>query len=220
MPIQGGKRGVGLQVQRRRYARKAKVSKPVKSYVKKAIAASKESNYFNYSVTGTELNYDNAYIYDLSAVPQGDDISSREGDRIEPTSFMMKGAIANMATTTVARIMIVQWKPNTSDENLTSIEDVLYGGSNLYSPHCLPPPDKSQRLKFKILYDRVFSNTTGATQTIAFNANVMKFANKYVNYNDSSTGGKSKIFLIGTSNVAAASSGPTIVAQGRLRWRE
>lgn len=205
---------------RRRITRKARVSRPVKTYVKKAITATKESNYFPYAVNGTELNYDGQLIAELSTVPQGDDISSREGDRIEPTSFILRGSLQNMATTTVARLVLVQWRPDSSQEPLDSISDCIQNSTLSYGVYGNYVPDKRQRMKFKVLWDRTFVNTTGATQIIPFNVMVTKFANKYINYGDSVTTAKSHLYLLGYSNVAVASSGPTIIAQGRLRWKE
>jgi len=197
------------------------VSKATKKYVKTAIKSNKETQYALIDNSANGISYDVPLLATWSAVAQGDTIHTREGDRIEPTNLRVSYQCVHDAVTVVSRIIIFQWKPDNQVDapSMAKILEVPSTNQSVYSPYM---QDKVDRSKFVVLYDKMHTgDTAGLTAyTRTRTINLKKFANKYINYNESATTGKSAIYILAFSNVASASTEPTFNKIVYFSWKD
>jgi len=197
------------------------VSKATKKYVKTAIKSNKETNYALIDNSANNISYDVPLLATWSAVAQGDTIHNREGDRIEPTNLRMSYQCVHDAATVISRIIIFQWKPDNQVDapSMAKILEVPSTTQSVYSPYM---QDKVDRSKFVVLYDKMHTgDTAGLTAyTRTRTVNIKKFANKYINYNESATTGKSAIYVLAFSNVSSASTEPTFNKIVYFSWKD
>jgi len=197
------------------------VPKATKTYVKKALKANKETNYALIENGATSISYDVPTLTHWSAVAQGDTIRTRDGDRIEPTSLRMAYQCVHDAVTVISRIIVFQWKPDNQVDapSMAKILEVPSTNQSVYSPYM---QDKVDRSKFVVLYDKIHTgDATGLTATThTRTVNIRKFANKFINYNEAATTGKSQIYVLAFSNVAAVSTEPTFNRVVYLHWKD
>jgi len=198
------------------------VSKATKRYVKTAIKTSKETNYRNIDNSAQAISYDVPLVATWSSIPQGDTIQAREGDRIQPTHLRFSYQCVHDAVTVISRIIVFQWKPDNQVDApaMNKILEIPSSQQSVYSPYM---QDKVDRSKFTVLYDKMHTgDATGLTATTHTRTiNIKKFANKYINYNESATAtGKSLIYVLAFSNVASASTEPTFNKIVYLSWKD
>lgn len=210
-------------IAKRRYVRKAtpKVSKATKRYVQTAIKTNKETNWAEvYSPQNVEMNYDAPVFTNISDISQGADINSREGDRLQPLSLTGKFSIGMPAVSTIARIIVFQWKPDDADD-VPSVAKLFQASTDAFQINSDYIANAVDRKKFKILYDRRFSNINGvANSSYMGSMSVSKFHNKYIYFNSGTTTGKNNIYMYATSNIPAAGTGSTFSGYFRLRWKD
>lgn len=210
-------------IAKRRYVRKAtpKVSKATKRYVQTALKTNKETNWADvYSPANVELNYDVPLLVNISDISQGADIQSREGDRLQPMSLTGKFTLGMTGATTVARVIVFQWKPDDADDTPT-VAKILSATADVNQINSDYIGSAVDRKKFKILYDRRFMNSAGVATYFPIGVmSCSKFHNKYIYYNSGTTTGKNNIYMLGISNVAVASTGPNLSGYFRLRWKD
>jgi len=209
-------------VAKRRYARKATptVSKATKRYVKTALKANKENNWFDiYEPDSVEMNYDNITNTALFAPPQGDTIATREGDRIEPVRLYGCYNIQFPSASLVARVIIFQWKPD-NGVDAPSLAKILEDTS-AYSTTANYVGSAVDRKKFKILHDKVIPNPTGVTnQIVVKKFNISKFNSKFITFDTATTNGKGQVYVYLLSNIAVAGSGPVLSGHFRSVWKD
>lgn len=202
-----------MPVRNRRYTRKTKVSKPVKVYVQKAIKKAPETKInANSAYNGSSMAYDTPVFGSLSTIPQGDASSSRDGDRLR--LMKISGRLdVNVNAGSVARVIIFQWKPNDADD-VPSTSTVLQFGALVSNSVNYPVnPEKSDKLKINVLWDKRYVQKDTSTHVIDF-VNITKFKNPYIYYNSGGvTTGKNNIYIMAFSNTAAAASEPLLYAQ-------
>jgi len=210
-------------VAKRRYVRKGspKVSKATKTYVKKALTANKETNYLQVDSGSTGISYDTPLLVHLSAIAQGAGTSLRDGDRIQPIKLEYRFQVVHSAITEISRVILFQWKPDTAIEVPTLAKLLEVSGTNfsVYSPYV---QDSVERAKFQVLKDYTFTGAGVATTAPTFwrSIKVSKFLNKFINYNDGATTGKSQLYIIGFSNLASASVEPVFNRLATLHWKD
>jgi len=206
---------------RRRKSVAKVVPKATKTYVKRAIKANKETNYALIDNSATNISYDAPLLASWSVVAQGSSIHTREGDRIEPTSMRISYQCVHDAVTVVSRIIVFQWKPDNQVDapSMAKILEVPSTTQSVYSPYM---QDKVDRSKFVVLYDKMHTgDATGLTATTHTRTiNIKKFANKYINFNESATTGKSAIYVLAFSNVSSASTEPSFNKVVYFHWKD
>jgi len=198
----------------------ATVPKATRVYVKKALRANKETNHALIDNSAQNIGYDTPLIAQWSTITQGDTITNREGDRIEPIKLETNFRINLRSVQQVARIIIFQWKNDTADTT-PIMSDILQipGAANSYlSPYVT---DVNKRSQFHVLKDMTFSNSNGEIeQFFVRKVNIRKFLNKFIIYNRGVTTGKSQIFILGFSNVIATGPGPAFDKIVHLYWKD
>lgn len=208
-------------IAKRRYVRKAtpKVSKATKTYVKKALTANKEENHAQIRNTTSNISYDSPLLISLSAIAQGNTIETREGDRIQPTRLTMEYIMTPASVAAISRFIIFQWKPDDADDapSMAKILEITGTGQAPLSPYIQNHTDRS---KFKVLADKLWV----PNQTTDFlrhgRLSITKFVNKFINYNEGLTTGKSMIYLLGLSNIQSALTEPTLNHIIYLHWKD
>lgn len=190
---------------------KTRVSKQVKKYVKGAIHRNAETKQvYTIAVTQTLSNADS--IIDLTNIAQGDGYNTRDGDKIDLRqakirfqAYRKSGATAG--TYDNVRVMVVQWRLNTTDTSFTGFPDTT---ENTATSCALAPVTKRTALtsKFRILYDKWFTLTErGETPSSYKNLHISIPAKKLSNvrFNAGATGGVNKLYLVVRGDYAGAS---------------
>lgn len=121
---------------RRRFRRSRKTPSSVKRYVNSTINRKLETKYaFGYhtnEITST------ATFVSLVSTAQGDDITERIGDEIDPRHLQIRGIVTpnSSGTAQFCRLIVFQWKPNRNDVAPTAATQIIYDGTNqpLHSP--------------------------------------------------------------------------------------
>lgn len=101
----------------------------------------------------------------LTTLGPGDGVDDRSGLKVIPRALEIDYTIQAADATNMVRVMVIRWKPNNGDDG-PDYEEIFYttAGVPLVSQVKPLSPlvfEKSQRLKFDVLYDRIHSvNTT------------------------------------------------------------
>lgn len=127
--------------------------KEVKSIIKKAV----EYKHFTANIPGYGSST-TGEVTGISAVPQGDTDTDRDGDRLKLASTLyfryeirlQSGSLGD--NTNIVRVMVFQWRPNTTPQ----VADILNNGpaSGGAGPDYLSALQHDTRMNYKILYDR------------------------------------------------------------------
>lgn len=171
-----------------------KPNKAVRSYVRKAIKASKPSDKYNVSSTGTTIST-TFVATGLTGISQGDGLRQRVGDLVKPTFMRFKYYLNNTTTNIqLSRIVILQWRPDSAVETPTA-STIFQNQTDTQSDFVY---DKQARAKFRVL-----SDTWHGTKPVAVNAVVptreLKISLKSagtIKYADTATTGKNHIYLV------------------------
>lgn len=217
MPQTRTAKGTRIVPANKRLARRLPATR---GYVKKAIARNIENKSFPLSSGLQAMGYDSAYIVDLTTISQGDTDNARTANEVKASGLVFKGYITPDSGTAVgvARVMLVQWFEDSSSgapaltdffsaTNISYIENVREG----------------QLLgRGKVLFDRRFLIDDVVEGHHVFTAFISykKLARKIIKYNNANTTGKNHIYLIGTSNIVAASSPPAIGYASTLTYKD
>jgi len=211
---------------KKRYPRKAKVpkvSKATKAYVKDALKEEKEPNWLLIDNSMQTPGYDVPALYQWSSVPQGSTVSTREGDRIEPTKLIVNFDLHYPTINdAVFRLIIFQWKPDNSID-VPSAAKILSITGTIYA-HLSPYVQTSTlRSKFKVLYDKTFANKNGVIDDVQhYEVDITKFASKYITYTVGSTvSGKNQIYALSLSDQLAGGANSVAFQKAVfLNWKD
>lgn len=155
-----------------------KVSRPVKTYVKRAISRSQETKRVRGYGSAAEITTTVTFT-SLASIAQGDDTNERIGDRVKCHSFYMRGVVEPKpaAVAQYCRMVVFQWKPNRADDTPTSAAEILADPTNepLFSPLLTQNP------QFHLIKDMLLSvphatetNRRGALYTIRVGAKKLR----------------------------------------------
>lgn len=205
----------------KKYKSKPKVSKPVKQYVAKAIEVQKELNWVDqFEPSGVEMTYDSVTFNALFPPAQGDTISTRDGDRIEPIRLFGQYAINMSSVTAISRVVILQWKPDNAVD-VPSMAKIFEDSATTATVTSNYVGDAVLRKKFKVLYDKVIVNPTSVANSQVFRKfDIKNFNNKYIYFNTGTTGGKNQVYVLLISNISSAGVGPTLTGHFRSQWKD
>lgn len=162
-----GRAAYKIQAQRNyiRRMNKKGLNKRQKMQVKRLVAGAQELKYLGTVINGTNMT--NSFtITSLSDVPQGDTDQARDGDRMKLKKHMdiycaINTIVANTNAVNRVRIVIFQWKPNTTP---VAADIFLTGTSGSIDVSSRYSHDSRQL--YKILLDRTWTLVgTGSTGT-------------------------------------------------------
>lgn len=144
---------------------------------------------------------------DLLEILQGTNDYSRIGDRLKMKSISLRyQAVAGSANEWV-RFILVQWKADSAVASPSTLilNDVLQTPSATYACISSFNHDYLKQHNLSILYDRTHSLSSagefGAPKLISVKARInSKYMVKHVQYTNSTTQGKNKVYLFAISN--------------------
>lgn len=205
----------------RRYPIK-RVSKPVKQYVKKAVDRRFE-NYQSYQDAGpTASAYDSAFIEEINA-------GVSEGDKAEIKNIKINMLLTNPASagTAVVRLIFFQWY-NDNENSVPVIGDIFntaLSASYNVTRH-LEENTFNNRVKGKLIKDM----TVSLGEATSVEGNEIKtrkllitqkmLGRKYIIGTNSTTNYKNAVYCLAISNVANASSPPTITMNSKVTYKK
>jgi len=149
------------------YKKKAttKVSKTVKSYVKKTLASGIENKYIDAVYSSYQPTYSYGFISFL-AFPgtQGPGISQRIGNAIKPTKISFRGQYYG-GNTHILRMIVFRWHPNTAPTGALVLENVY--ASTFRAP--FTPYNYENRGMYTILKDKTYNLSAGGPNNVLIN---------------------------------------------------
>lgn len=130
--------------------------KEVKKIVDRKIRASEETKMRSYSLAA-EVNSTITFYNISQLIAEGTGADERIGDELQMKSVRIRGRLEPKSTGVgdVARIMLIQWKPDTAAdtpangevfEDISTVKETLSGYTT----------DLTHRAKFKVLMDKTF----------------------------------------------------------------
>lgn len=209
---------------RRRRFRGRKLNKRQKFQVKRLIRNVQELKYFEGSSQNADISTSPA-ILDISAVSQGDTDTTRDGDRLQwvgKIDFRYSLDIAD--ATNIIRVMIFQWKPNSSPAAGSLFLNGPTGAVDVWSNY-----GHDHRQEYTILYDKTYSlvgnggaatvPTTTSSQIVRFVRISLKRIAKMAQFTAGTTAGTNKLYLYLISDSALVGN-PTITFSAKVFFRD
>jgi len=153
------------------------------------------------------------FVQCVTQVPQGDTDSERDGDQITLNSLDFRVGIKTGTTTpTFLRVILFQWKPNTTPL-YTSILLDQHNTSN--APHTQYNHD--QRQQYKILYDTLIEvDTVAHPAHCVHHVCISGFSPRQQFVAGSTTVATNMLYVLAVADVAA--NGPQVVFSSKLTF--
>lgn len=194
----------------------------------RALLSKPQLKYRTTEVTSTEVNYDSIHSQCLNLIPVGDSDITRDGQTIVMNSLQIKGLCRNAATTEagafVRYLVVLDKMPNEVAASLSSLLDL---NSNATDVYMLRSRGQSAQNRFKVLLDEVVS-LGGATSSATHEPLKRSFKHFFkmaeiCQFNDDGTANtddfqKGQLWLYAISDIANASTGPTIEYSARVTF--
>lgn len=206
---------------KRRYNRGRKLNYRQKKEVKRLVHVQQELKFWDVSTNAYGID-NSGVTFTLSAVPQGDSDSHRDGDRLYIRKMYVRGQIEFGDSTNIVRLIFYQWKPSTTPI-LGSI--LLNGPSGSIDVHSQYSHDYRQQ--FKILYDKTFviiGNSSSATSpytpvSIRQFQFTLRRLNHQMQFIGGGTAGTNQIYYLAISD-SAAPSHPALTMSTKLMYTD
>jgi len=155
---------------------KKKVSKTVKQYVKRTLAARIEDKYTDsvYAAYAPTYTY-NLWVTAITMPTVGTSDNERIGDKIRPTKLQVCGQMYGVNISHIIKMIFFRWHPNTTPTG-NDIMDSTYTGT-ARAPWA--PYNHNQRASYTVLKVKQLqiSSTGTQNQTFKFNISRKKLAN-------------------------------------------
>lgn len=213
----GFKRYRKTSFRKRRTASKATLVNTVRTVVERSAERKYRVISYNWQA-GTQLYFANVpTIHCLTEPPQGLTDSDRVGDRIRLVGvsirwrtvldpFVVNPATAQFVNTVQHRVLLVQWFPTSNTIASNDIFDA--------SPYYLSHMRWDNRQMFRVLYDKVYSQTQlNDSSGVSFKKYIDFTKNKRreIQYQSGSSHGTNKVFLVFMSNYGIANGTPSVM---------
>jgi len=192
---------------------KKKVSKVVKQYVKRTLAARTEDKFVDTLWSALTPSYSYAALSAVTMPAQGTTNETRIGDRIRPTKLQIRGSYYG-ANSHLLRLIFFRWHPNTTPTGANVLDNTYV--SSFRAPFA--PYEDSTKPMYTILKDKTMalSATGNNVHPFKFTISRKKLANMDFTAG-SSTVGTNLIFCLMVQDGFATLN--TIDMVGRL-WFE
>jgi hypothetical protein len=175
--------------------------KAMAAIANKAVARRQEVKYAggttNYVAVGLAIA---PYVRPLTEIPQGDNEDERVGDDLYPKYFAMRYSLKGRAGSNdvvQVRVLIVQWYTNTANGGNPDMNQVI-NQNRAFSFY-----DPSRLGQFKVLHDAKYlisPHTDSPNNQVMADVYIPGSKMKGMRFNDSSTNGANKLFLMTTSD--------------------
>lgn len=194
-----------------------------KRYVKRVAKSGQESKYIETSGAYTEIAYDAPLVLDVSSIGQGDTISTREGDFIQPSGMRAGIRVQNDYTDdAMYRIVIFQWHMDDTPvgTDILPVDGASFSGYDMLSDY-----NFDGRSKFTVLFDTKalpLGNTTSDENVPSVRIHNWRCKKKMrkIQYNGTATSGRNKIYMLAFSNRTAVNNAVYIDYNVDLYWKE
>lgn len=192
---------------RRHRSKRTKVAKSVKKYVNKKIHQDDETKFFDRTTVAGVGLYDtfssSGNQYELSNPAQGTTDSTRVGDKLRLRGLRLRFTLVPGDTTQTCRIIVYQYKGNSS-LHTPAISEVLQSAYiGVDSP--LAPFTHDYRNQFIILMDKTITLDSVSHPVKSYKKKVpLKYAKKQIAFTAGSTDGSNKVYMIAISDSTAA----------------
>jgi len=206
----------------RRSALSRKQRAEVMALAKKVDQRDQEKYYADGSGTVHVLNA--GQITDLTGIAQGDGVSGRNGDEVDPLFFQMRAslqapAVYNGGVSASAgilyRVLIIQWHPNTASDT-PSMADIFEGVTNAMSFL-----NRDYTKQYRVLYENrgTLVNSAGNDDSAQhLDITIPGKQMRKLTFNDSATTGEDHLYLITTSSEVTV--GPRLVHTYRFGYSD
>lgn len=196
---------------RRKKTTRRRVTKPVKTFVKKEINKRIETKYAErlVNIGGSSFNDFGSVSEIMPSIPQGITDSNRVGDKITLTSLSFRISLASVNPHSYCRIIVFQWK----DSTIPVSNDILFPTlewNGYYS--------KDKRERFNVLMDKTYTLVSGDYRPVlTFYKKVpLKYCRKTLQYISGAANypGYNSIYILAISDIA---NSPYPSAEMRVR---
>lgn len=190
--------------------------KEVKEIAKRVVNQGKETKHLETTGSAVAVTQ-TAVLTNLTAIPQGDTVSTRSGDQVKLTRLYGRLNVLQDDGGTGSnrmRFLIIQWKPNNADEAI-SYSKLFESGTAANIAIDDFVNDKVDRAKFKVLWDKTLllppesDHTTNPNKLYKINLFGKKLARKII-YEPTSTNGSGCLFLVHANSQANAADDSAI----------
>lgn len=209
-------------IRRRKTGRSAKVTlKKVNAKVNK-LASQSETKHVDVLLTGTEVNFDANKTQALCIVAQGDAHNERIGDSMSPFRLNMKLAISNISADSApqfVRLTVIQ-----SKQRFTPNTIATSGVTQLYSTADVDEVVVSNlvhdnRSHYVLLHDKTYPISPDGNRGMIITLS-KKISRKIEFEPGSTTTEAGQLWFCLTSDIAAASTGPTFKMASRVLYKD
>lgn len=200
-------------------SRRALLNARQKKQVKRLVNKSQELRSFPvYETKNVSVTFDATA---LSNIPQGDDVTDRNGLKVMPRALEINYEVAAGDPNNIVRVMVVKWTPNNGDDAPTE-DEIFYSVPSAQIPINPYVFEKSQRKKFVVLYDRIHYLNTQDRSTQGGRIRLYNSSKRTkmpsIFFNDvGSNSQKNGLYLI-TQSDSTATTHPQIVYSGVLKF--
>lgn len=184
----------------------------VKTTVRRMIAARSEKKMFTVDVNGSVST--TAAFNHVSAVPQGDQDTARDGDELYLKSIHWSWQMIGADGTNRIRLVLFQWKED-SNVSAPDVNDLLQSTT---SAGLFGVFRKDMSSSYRILYDNILHTDT-YNNVKTGRKNCYKGFTKKMSFTGGGTTGRHHIFTLVLSDSAAATH-PQITSQVALRFTD
>lgn len=195
----------------------------IRKIAKRQVGLKQELKYFlintyDYAISTTPS------LFQLSAIPQGDTDTTRDGDRLELSKISLRGQVYCTDVTNIMRFIVFQFRPSAVPVASQILQIGPSGAIDVWSNY-----NHDTRQEYKILYDKTFTmQGNGAAATSPFtDSSYQHFQRKITNNNfnknlqyiGGGTGGTNQIYYIAVSDSNLAAH-PTITFQAYFNFKD
>lgn len=205
-----------------------KQEKAVRTIVKKVTVKNAENKQIYKGVLANCDSTGNVTDLLLSMSKGDSDQAEADGDTIQLKSIRMKFSITGVSgEANVVRVMLVQWKSDSTTNNLTGVDKVLsINGLGTYGYVYNQKIEFAQATNLcNVIYDRTFTTVSGTSSEVQFvNKDIYKGFARQVDFNGlsatpGSAQGYNKLYLLAMSDSGVASH-PIIIGQVRINYTD
>lgn len=206
----------------KRLAKRLPVAKKTKRYVNRAISRRMETKEYITETLGSAISYDGPLIQDLSAVPEGTDINSREGCNLSVKSLQIKWRFPPFVIPTAGkysillRLMVIQWFDDTI-ASIPTLAEIFGSAIDASTIDRFPLRSITQSANMKVLYDRRFllpEDSATAQPDQLFGSIYIpwkKIPRKTIKQQATATSGVNHLYFIAFSNQTNASTDDPLI---------
>lgn len=210
----------------KRFRKRRAFTPKQKTLIKKI--AEKRGELKHYHVTGSAVSTNSAIIVNLSGASQGDAITNRDGDRMEPSSILLRGTLLRDSATTAGswdsvRLVLIQWHQDSAVSTPTASD--IFEDTTQSTIHLTPLiADKSKRSMFTLLADRQWQ-----LQDRANSYDSMKYQRQFwiksklrrkIFFNAGATSARNHVYLFVIGTQTSSTEDTTLTYQSLLRFRD